>query len=199
MASISLKYKSKSGNLTAPGDIDPGAMIPLATTVVGAGGSTSVTFSNISQNYEHLQLRVFAQVTRATYGRGGYTIRVNSDSGTNYSQHDLNGDGTTVAAVGYQDQTQMALGLLGTTTSNTFGVTIIDFLDYSNTNKFKTVRSIGGVDHNGSISGFNGWISLNSNVWRSTSGINSILITPDYSPFTQYSHFALYGIKRAGA
>ena len=57
MASISLKNKSKSGNLTAPGDVDPGAMIPLMTTTVGTAVS-AVTFSDIPQAYEHLQIRI---------------------------------------------------------------------------------------------------------------------------------------------
>ena len=51
MASISLKYKSKSGNLTAPGDVDLGAMIPLMTAT--PSGTGTVTFSNIPQSYEH--------------------------------------------------------------------------------------------------------------------------------------------------
>ena len=48
MASISLKNKSKSGNLTAPGDVDPGAMIPIATSTVSSATAT-VTFSSIPQ------------------------------------------------------------------------------------------------------------------------------------------------------
>ena len=49
MGAISLKYKSKSGNLTAPGDVDPGAMIPIATTALTTTAA-NITFSNIPKN-----------------------------------------------------------------------------------------------------------------------------------------------------
>ena len=54
MASISLKYKSKQGTLTAPGDVDLGAMIPLMTTTVGSGGSSTITFSSIQIGRAHV-------------------------------------------------------------------------------------------------------------------------------------------------
>jgi len=181
---------ASSGGAAAGGDYES-----IATVTVGSGGASSVTFSSIPSTYQHLQLRIFAQVTRATYGRGGYSMRVNSDSGNNYSQHDITGNGDAAQTVGYASQSNITLGLLGTTTSNAFGATIVDLLDYKDTNKYKTIRSLGGVDHNGLIAGFGGIIGLNSNAWYSTSAISSIVITPDFSPFTQYSSFALYGIK----
>jgi hypothetical protein len=66
-------------------------------------------------------------------------------------------------------------------------------LDYANTNKYKTTRSIGGNDNNGS-----GFVSLISGLWLSTSAISNIEIIPlNGTLWTQYSHFALYGIKGA--
>jgi hypothetical protein len=68
---------------------------------------------------------------------------------------------------------------------------ICDVLDYANTNKFKTLRSLTGNDRNGS-----GSIWLDSGLWRSTSAITSIKFTTG-TAFAQYSQFALYGIKGA--
>jgi hypothetical protein len=190
MASISLKYKSKSGNLTAPGDVDPGAMIPIATTTLTTTTST-VTFSSIPQSYEHLQIRSIQR-----QGAGGVEIglmQFNSDTGSNYVRHRLIGDGSTASAGANTSQTSIAVGEAPAGTS-TFGVVIIDILDYANTNKYKTIRALGGYDSNGS-----GEITLRSGLWMSTSAISSITITLSAQSYTQYSSFALYGIKRAGA
>jgi hypothetical protein len=69
-----------------------------------------------------------------------------------------------------------------------FGAGIVDILDYANTNKYKTLRALAGVDFNGS-----GRVGLTSGLWQSTSAINAI--TLEGSSFVQYSSFALYGIK----
>ena len=102
MASISLKYKSKQGNLTAPGDVDPGAMIPIAT-VNGTGSSSTLTFSSIPQNYEHLQIRGIASVG----DMDDVIIQFNSDTGSNYSWHMIVGNGSSVAAYSGTSTTYM--------------------------------------------------------------------------------------------
>ena len=205
MGSVSLKYKSKSGNLTAPGDVDPGAMIPIATTVVGAGGASTVTFSSIPQNYEHLHIRILGQTNRATYV-DNLEMYVNGDTGFNYSVHYMAGDGinTPGAAAGAN-----AGGFIATTqnfgsssgTANYFGVGIIDILDYANTNKYKTLRGVLGLSLNAAdASGSFGRVNMSSGSWRNTNAISSITLYPTLGTgFTQYSSFALYGIKRAGA
>ena len=69
---------------------------------------------------------------------------------------------------------------------------IIDILDYADTNKYKTIRALSGGDRNGS-----GFIELVSSLKDTTSAVTSVaLIETDPSyVLTQYSHFALYGIK----
>ena len=83
--------------------------------------------------------------------------------------------------------------------SNVFAVSVIDILDYANTNKFKTVRALTGDDNNNSTN--YGYISLSSSLWRSTSAITSLTFDQESSSsttnFVQYSSFALYGIKAA--
>ena len=197
MASISLKYKSKSGNLTAPGDVDPGAMIPIATTTLSTSTAT-ITFSNIPQEYQHLQIRGIGRST-ATQSFAGLRLRVGSgsvDTGGNYSTHLLYGDGSSAISQGYSSTSETYMGTLSAAndTANAFGVAVFDFLDYANTNIYKTVRVLQGVDTNGT-----GYVHLNSAGWRSTSAINTISLYPSGGNFAQYSSFALYGIKRAGA
>ncbi len=161
----------------------------IQTVVVGAGGSTTVSFTSIPSTFKHLQIRsltLFEQADR------GSLIRFNSDSSNNYSWHRLFGNGTSPTADGAATQ---GYGLAAPTgapsTSNTPGSGIIDILDYANTNKFKTVRSLNGTDANG-----NGSVFLQSTLWQSSSAITSITFTAgNDSKYNQYTHFALYGIR----
>ena len=171
----------------------------IATTTVGSGGTGTITFSSIPSTFKHLQLRITAQTNRGTYGIDEGSMRFNSDSAQNYAYHFLYGDGSTVESIAQPNQTKIATGTgsLGTTTGNNFGINIIDILDYTSTNKNKTVRILGGTDQNGLVGGLGGRVGLSSGVWfNSGTAVSSITITPaNSSLFSQYSSFALYGIK----
>lgn len=168
-----------SGNLFAPS----GAYDSIATTTVGSGGTSSITFSSIPATYKHLQLRLM------TIGNGSITtsgfMALNGDStSSNYYTHYLYGNGSSaLASTNQNNYVPFAMG-----TSSAPAVEILDFLDYTNTNKNKTIRSLTGVDANGS-----GQISLVSILWNNTSAINSISLS--FTTIQQYSSFALYGIK----
>lgn len=190
MASISLKYKSKQGNLTAPGDVDPGAMIPIATTTLSTATAT-VTFSNIPQSYEHLQIRGISASTASQ----AILIRCNNDATNIYYNHELVGDGSNASANSRTPRTGAVIMPQGmSATANIFAGLVVDILDYTNTNKYKTIRSLSGNDLNGS-----GYVWFNSSAFPSTSAVTQIDLVNNGSTFTQYSSFALYGIKRAGA
>jgi predicted patatin/cPLA2 family phospholipase len=77
-------------------------------------------------------------------------------------------------------------------TANIFAANVLDILDYSNTNKFKTARVINGVDVNGA----GGYVEFTSSNWRSSSAVTSIqIITQNPTTLAASSSFALYGIK----
>jgi len=156
----------------------------IATTTVGAGGAASVTFSSIPSTYTHLQIRAIARVNIVDWVQ----IRFNSDSGSNYSYHYLNGSGSVAQAGAGASTTSTVTSILAPNATSVFGAAVIDILDYANTNKFKTVRSLTGFDDNST-----GGINLTSAAWRSTSAITSIVIS--VNTLQQYSSFALYGIK----
>jgi hypothetical protein len=169
----------------------------IATTTVGSGGSASVTFSSIPATYTHLQIRVLAQNDRATYGFDSINFTFNSVGGTSYANHSLRGDGSSAVSDGsINDASIGAPRAIGTTTGGTFGGVIIDVLDYANTSKFKTTRTLAGVDVNGTVGGLGGAVGLSSGLFKDTTAISSIIFTPgSASTFSQYSSFALYGIK----
>jgi hypothetical protein len=165
----------------------------IATTSVGSGGSSSVTFSSIPSDYTHLQLRAIGRSSGGTTGGGYIIVRFNSDSGSNYALHLLYGNGSSVSEFGSSGTTEMVserYPLNSDGSSSIFGTSIIDILDYKDTNKFKTLRSLGGFDANGS-----GSVAFDSGLWRNTNAITSINLTILSGNFVQYSHLALYGIK----
>jgi hypothetical protein len=175
----------------------------IATTTLGAGGASSITFSSIPATFQHLQIRVFAQTNRATFGGDGVQLQLgttSADTGSNYAYHDLSGNGSTAGAQGQSTQTKILLGanagVIGSSAGSAFGVIVIDILDYADTNKYKTVRSLGGMDDNSSSAGFGRAADLTSGLWMSTSATGTIKLMPfNGSNFNQYSSFALYGVK----
>ncbi len=174
---------------------DTGAMFPLQVITVGAAGASSVTFTNIPATYTHLQIRAIARTTRTGSSGIDYVgIRFNSDSGSNYAYHFLYGNGTSATA---QAGTSSSTLLSGNAprdgvTASIYGANVFDILDYANTNKYKTVRTLGGADTNGA-----GQITFSSGLWMSTSAITSITLSPESDSWKQYSQFALYAVKGA--
>ena len=166
----------------------------IATVSVGSGGVADVTFNSIPATYTHLQIRGIGRSNRAA-NFDTLRLQANSDTASNYATHGLYGDGSSAASFAEVPQAFMQFYRIGGANAgaNTFGAICIDILDYANTNKFKTARSIGGADNNGS-----GEIYLVSGLWRSTSAITSLKLSPGVGTnFLQYSQFALYGIKGA--
>jgi hypothetical protein len=183
---------------TILGSLSAGAGAPnsyesIATVTVGSGGAGTITFSSIPADYTHLQIRGISRNTGANSDNNSY-FQFNSDSGNNYTIHYLQGNGSSASATGIANTSGSWFNdTPGTSTgSNIFAASVIDILDYANTNKFKTHRSLTGYDANGS-----GKVSLYSGLWRSTSAITTILLVQNGGNFAQHSQFALYGIKGA--
>lgn len=178
-----------SGRLFAPS----GAYDSIATTTVGAGGTSSITFNLTGvSGYTHLQIRGIARTNRAA-NVDPMALTLNSDTGNNYSWHDMYGDGSGPYAEPASSFPNIkfyrAAG--STASSNIFGTVVLDILDYQNSNKYKTIRYLGGIDQNGS-----GEIFFGSGLWMNSAAITSINIAPFVgTSFSQYSQFALYGVK----
>jgi hypothetical protein len=173
-----------SGGAPAGGDYES-----IATSTVGAGGTSVITFTSIPSTYSHLQIR---GLVKSGTGDNSLRMELNADTGSNYTRHLLYGDGSSAGASGGTGFSSYTLGNNGyTTTSGTFCVYVIDILDYANTNKYKTNRSFWGIDNNGA-----GQVSLYSGLWLNTAAINRLDIkSAGGETIQQYSSFALYGIK----
>ena len=167
----------------------------IQTYTVGAGGQASISFSSIPSTYKHLQIRSLGRTDRAAT-TDNLKITINSDSGSNYFlSHFILGDGASASA-GNDGAGTYALNyrLTGASAaSSIFGAVITDILDYTSTNKAKTIRALGAQDRNGA-----GEIFFSSALWNPSTpaAITSITLAPLIgSNFVQYSSFALYGIK----
>lgn len=161
----------------------------IATTTVGSGGSSTITFSSIPSTYKHLQVRYIARATNTEY----IGLQMNSDTGSNYSFHSLSGNGATAYGNGGASRANIIMNLYtGTsTTANIFNAGVLDILDYANTNKYTTARALTGCDFNGS-----GAIELMSGSWLNTAAVTTLTFyRPIGGNFEQYTQFALYGIK----
>jgi len=160
----------------------------IQTFTVGAGGVTDISFTSIPSTYKHLQVRYIA---RSAGSNGSLRMTFNSDSGSNYSYHELAGDGSNAGAAAAASLQFIYTGQYFNTAS-TFAASVIDILDYGSTNKNKTVRILTGRDENGA-----GRVALQTGTWlNSGSAISTLTITRESTNnIAQHSQFALYGIK----
>jgi hypothetical protein len=157
--------------------------VALDKVTVGTATS-SITFSSIPQTYTDLVMVINTKQT-ATPNRWT-TIRLNSDTGTNYSYTSLEGSGSAASSYRESNQTRGAINFKTSTTN--WGQNTVHFQNYSNSTTYKTWISRGDSSDNGpcAIVG----------LWRSTSAVTSILITLEGSGqnFDVGSTFSLYGI-----
>lgn len=165
----------------------------IATVTVGLIPSSTITFSSIPSTYKHLQLRSIAQSSTIGGNWQRLVVSFNSDTTNgNYVDHVLQGNGAGASAYA-ETSTRKGFGAAASSGANVFNANVTDILDYANTSKNKTSRTLRGLDSNGAYTGV---VAFESNLWMSTAAINSIVLTiEDGSSFTQYSQFALYGIK----
>lgn len=153
--------------------------IALANTTLGAS-ATSVTFSSIPSTYRDLVL-VIAGTTDVARTIG---YRLNSDTGSNYSYTFMGVDGNNVES---QSGT-LTLGLL-TRMGTGQSTTIANFMDYSATNKNKTVLSKGGTAAE--------IVRAQVTRWANTNAVTSIYIATldiNANAFQSGTTFSLFGV-----
>jgi len=186
-----------SGNLFAPS----GAYDSIATVTLSTSAST-ISFTSIPSTYTHLQLRGSIQSNRGGYNIDNATVRLNSDSGNNYSRHNVDASASTTTAPEAYGTGGASFGgpipVVTGVATNVFNGFVLDVLDYANTSKYKTMRILAGYDVNGTggTGSFGGTVGLYSGAWQNTNAVTAITFAPvDGTNFTQYSTIALYGIK----
>lgn len=167
----------------------------IQTISVGAGGSATIDFTSIPQTYKHLQIRGIGRDGRSGAGANTVKLNFNGDTSAAYNYHEFGSDGAAVTATALTANT---FGIAGDNisppaASTNMGLYLININDYASTNKYKSVFMTGGYVYDATPSGE---LVIWTNSWASNSAITRITLTPNTGvSFTQYSHFALYGIK----
>jgi hypothetical protein len=160
----------------------------IQTVTVGSGGQSSISFTSIPQTYKHLQIRGIAQTAQSGSSDSYGLVQFNSTDLT--YQHSLWGSGATVYAENAANVGRFAL-LPMAGVPYIYSGFVMDILDYANTSKNKTHRTLYGYDKNSA-----GNVGLYSGFLNSTTAISSLTFyTTGNNGFTQYTQLALYGVK----
>jgi hypothetical protein len=173
------------------------SMFPIASAITTAGGFTD--FNNIPQTFTHLQIRV-SGASAYTPGTGYIEtwIGLNNQAGTTVTAgytHRLFGDGSTVYSSSSAQTNLLSTPWLPYGLADTFiGSYVIDILDYTNTNKFKTIKAFGGYDANGS-----GLVTLHSGYSNITAAVQQVRVATNSGNFKAGGRIDLYGISTSSA
>jgi hypothetical protein len=183
------------GVLSAAGAGEVGGTYELIASEILTTTESSVVFSNLgdySSTYKHLQIRYAARTSFASNGESIF-MRINGDTGTNYSHHRLFGNGASVTSVNSFNTSVINVGFVASGAgSSIFGSGVVDFLDSYSTTKNKTTRSLNGIH----ITNSDAVVSLGSGARYNTASITSLeFLSETSSNFVAGSRFSLYGIK----
>jgi hypothetical protein len=169
----------------------------LISSTILISGTPSVTFSNLgtyASTYKHLQIRMSARTSIGAWV-DNIAMRINSDTGANYSWHRFFAEGGNPRYVqnGLNSQQMRMLGISGSNISNNvFSAATTDITDSFSASKNKTIRTFGGHSE---ITGTS-QINFGGGNWRNTSSISSItLFVESGNNFVSGSRFSIYGIK----
>lgn len=161
----------------------------ISSQTIANGTTATISFTSIPSTYTDIILMFNGG---GESGGGNVQIKVNNDTGANYSFTILRGNGSAASSDRESNFSGYfrwgAYATPGSGSYSTFDVA--HFLDYSNTTTYKTVLT----RTNNPQSGSDATIGL----WQSTSAINRLDITlPAPSYFMNGSTFRLYGIASA--
>ena len=167
---------------------------PLATVSGFSGSPAQLVMSNIPQTYTDLVIVGSFRTTTAAVTTS-YSIILNNDFNSSYSNTNLIGTGSTATSsrnsnISYGATLEYA-GAGANATASVFGSSLTHIMNYSNTTTFKTLLMRGAVDNNGS-----GGLALASGLYRSTNAIVQIYIQVNGN-YVNGSTFTVYGIAAA--
>lgn len=167
----------------------------ISTQIVSGTSTVGIFFTNIPQQYKHLQLRITGRFSSTASNNRTGSMYLNSYSPTRVcADHNMRGNGTSVTSSNRSNVANLYLPPFPTNNSatNNFGSVVIDILDYSSTAKNKTARMLGGMYNTGET-----WISLNSGFSIDTNAITSLDFSTDDGGIVWVagSRFSLYGIR----
>jgi hypothetical protein len=174
--------------------------VKIASSTVGAGGAASIDFTSIPSTYTDLLLKLSLRSSNADGFTGSATMRLNANSGANYSFRTLFAATATPASGNGSAGTSVTVGgTVGSSlTANTFNNAEIYLPNYAgSSNKSFSVET---VSENNASTDFTYQLMMIAGLWSQTTAINQITIysgTVGSTNFLQYSTASLYGISKS--
>jgi hypothetical protein len=174
----------------------PNTLIPIQTVTVGAGGLSSIDFTNIPQNYTDLSIKFSVRATSSASARAEDTLVLalnNDTTGSNYTVRYLRGNGASAGSgVGSGFAGSYAGEFNGSTsTASTFTSGMVYLPNYAGaTNKSFSIDIV--QETNASTA----YMQLHASLWANTSAVNRLTFSNyNSNTFAQGSTFTLYGIS----
>jgi len=161
-----------------------------------SGSATTWTKSSIPSSYDHLYLEFSARSDRGSSSRDEMTVRLNGDTGSNYSVTQM--FAVSAGSIGSQRQSTTAIEKIylpaSSSTADTFGAGTLWIPNYANTANFKQVL-IQAACEGATNTNYEWGLAVCAGLWTSTAAVNQITLgILTGTNFVQYSTFTLYGV-----
>jgi|TARA_R110000823_G_scaffold280018_2_gene398259 hypothetical protein len=165
-------------------------------TVSLTSTQTSVTFSSLTTDYEHLEIHMTVRTDlNTTYGYDYVGVRFNGDTGSNYATQQMYARDTTMLT---ERETANANGMKVRAAASdpenalNFGGISVLIPDYRGANVNKSCTTMGGK----SAASNNGWTNNGTGEWDNTAAITSVELTPGGGTnFNIGCVFTIYGLR----
>lgn len=167
----------------------PVTLSKISTVTVGAGGVSSIDFTNIPQIYTDLIVMCSIRTTRASVVDGISVTFNNTYTGSSNREVYGSGSGTGSGA----DPTGSYVGYVNgnNATANVFGNSTLYIPNYTSSNAKSSFGD--SVSENNTTAAYQ---SLEANIWSNGSAINRLTLSSyTGSTIMQYSTATLYGVK----
>jgi len=167
----------------------------IATTYLEADAA-SVTFSGIPSTYEHLQVRYSCRSSRSAQVLDWMYCRLNGDSASNYAAKIMSGKGSAASAQAVTSRSYAFPTLVAATLvdATEYSSTVLDVLDYANTNKNTTLSGLHVMNLTATTQNY---VRFFSGLWISTAAVSSISFELAMGNLVRGSEFTLYGLNSA--
>lgn len=164
----------------------------IASQTLGSDAS-SITLSSIPATFDDLVCVAHLRGTEAGVATRSLRMRLNGDTGSNYSYRWLRGSGSA-ATSGSNTNVYSYMGIIpaATATANTFASVEIVIPNYAGSAN-KSVSSTSASENNATAAD----IVVAANLWSSASAITSIQLYPESDNLISGSSVYLYGITKS--
>ena len=160
---------------------------------IGASGTSALEFTSIPQSYTHLYVLFSGRMSRAGNTASILGLRINGDTGTNYSWRILNGNSSSVASYSSTGTSLASAGYVTgpSAVANAFSTHAIYIYDYTGSS-YKSI-SAESVQGNNTTDGL---LNLSAGQYNSGSAVTSISFAElsGGTNLVQYTSAYLYGI-----